>query len=75
MTGAYLVSELVLGSTLDTLLDAGQLSDRDIVGIAIVLCDALEHAHAQGVVHRDVKPSNVLVPDAPGESGPARQAD
>jgi hypothetical protein len=63
--GAYLVSELVLGSTLDTLLEAGQLSDRDIVGIAIVLCDALEHAHAQGVVHRDVKPSNVLVPDAP----------
>jgi serine/threonine protein kinase len=63
--GAYLVSELVLGSTLDTLLEAGQLSDRDIVGIAIVLCDALEHAHAQGIVHRDVKPSNVLVPDAP----------
>jgi hypothetical protein len=63
--GAYLVSELVLGSTLDTLLAAGQLSDRDIVGIAIVLCDALEHAHALGVVHRDVKPSNVLVPDAP----------
>jgi eukaryotic-like serine/threonine-protein kinase len=63
--GAYLVSELVLGSTLDTLLDAGQLSDRDIVGIAIVLCDALEHAHSQGVVHRDVKPSNILVPEAP----------
>jgi hypothetical protein len=63
--GAYLVSELVLGSTLDTLLEAGQLSDRDIVGVAIVLCDALEHAHAQGVVHRDVKPSNVLIPDAP----------
>jgi hypothetical protein len=67
--GAYLVSELVLGSTLDTLLEAGQLSDRDIVGIAIVLCDALEHAHAQGVVHRDVKPSNVLVPDAPAGVG------
>jgi hypothetical protein len=66
--GAYLVSELVRGATLDTLLEAGRLSDRDIVGIAIVLCDALEHAHAQGVVHRDVKPSNVLVPDAPASS-------
>ena len=73
--GAYLVSELVRGSTLDALLEAGQLSDRDIVAIAIVLCDALEHAHAQGVVHRDVKPSNVLVPDAGGPgSGPSQLA-
>ncbi len=63
--GAYLVSELVRGETLDDLLDAGRLSDRDIVRIAIPLCDALLHAHAQGVVHRDVKPSNVLIPDHP----------
>jgi hypothetical protein len=70
--GAYLVSELVRGDTLDSLLDAGRLSDRDIVAIAIVLCDALEHAHAQGVVHRDVKPSNVLVPESPAGVGAAR---
>jgi eukaryotic-like serine/threonine-protein kinase len=63
--GAYLVSELVVGATLDTLLLAGRLSDRDVVAIGMALCDALDHAHAQGVVHRDVKPSNVLVPDAP----------
>ena len=61
--GAYLVSELVHGATLDRLLDEGRLSDRDIVQIGIALCDALEHAHAQGVVHRDVKPSNVLIPE------------
>ncbi len=60
--GAYLVSELVRGTTLDRALEEGRLSDRDVAGIAIALCDALGHAHEQGVVHRDVKPSNVLVP-------------
>ncbi|HET8977828.1 MAG TPA: serine/threonine-protein kinase [Solirubrobacteraceae bacterium] len=66
--GAYLVSELVRGATLDALLAEGRLSDRDIVSVAIALCDALEHAHGQGVVHRDVKPSNILVPDAPASA-------
>jgi len=63
--GAYLVSELVHGHPLDWLLDAGWLSDRDVVAMGIALCDALAHAHARGVVHRDVKPSNVLVPEMP----------
>jgi len=63
--GAYLVSELVNGATLDALLAEGRLSDRDIVGVGVALCEALEHAHGQGVVHRDVKPSNILIPDAP----------
>jgi hypothetical protein len=70
--GAYLVSELVRGSTLGELLDAGRLSDREITGIGIALCDALSHAHAENVVHRDVKPSNVLVPERP--SNPASVA-
>jgi hypothetical protein len=62
--GAYLVSELVLGETLDRVLHEGRLSDRDILEIGVALCDALAHAHEQGVVHRDVKPSNVLIPDS-----------
>jgi eukaryotic-like serine/threonine-protein kinase len=61
----YLVSELVRGEPLDRLLDAGRLSDRDVLAVGLALADALAHAHARGVVHRDVKPQNVLVPDRP----------
>jgi eukaryotic-like serine/threonine-protein kinase len=64
--GAYLVSELVRGGTLAALLEAGRLSDRDIVAIGASLCEALDHAHSHGVVHRDVKPSNILVPGRAG---------
>jgi len=58
---AYLVSELVEGATLADLSREGAVSDRDVARIGAALCEALEHAHARGVVHRDVKPGNVMV--------------
>jgi hypothetical protein len=58
---AYLVSELVEGATLADLGREGAVSDRDVARIGAALCEALEHAHARGVVHRDVKPGNVMV--------------
>ena len=57
----YLVSELVHGATLQELSREGALSDRDVARIGEALCEALEHAHARGVIHRDVKPANVMV--------------
>ena len=65
---ALLVTELVDGSTLAELSAAGALSDREIGEIGADLCEALDHAHGRGVVHRDVKPQNVLV----GEDGEPR---
>jgi eukaryotic-like serine/threonine-protein kinase len=62
---ALLVTELVDGSTLAELSAEGALSDREIGEIGADLCEALDHAHTRGVVHRDVKPQNVLI----GEEG------
>ena len=58
---ALLVSELVEGRTLDCVAREGAVSDRDVAEIGADLCDALTHAHARGVVHRDVKPQNAIV--------------
>lgn len=59
----YLISELVCGTDLAELLDEGDLSDRDVAKIGIAICEALQHAHGRGVVHRDVKPHNIMVLD------------
>jgi hypothetical protein len=67
----YLVSELVRGETLGELLAEGALSDRDVVLIGASLCEALAHAHARGVIHRDVKPGNVMIPEQRGDGAPA----
>jgi serine/threonine protein kinase len=58
---ALLVTELVEGATLARLVQAGELSDREIGEIGADLCEALDHAHSRGVVHRDIKPQNVQV--------------
>jgi hypothetical protein len=72
----YLVSELVRGRTLAELEREGALSDRDVARIGTALCDALEHAHARGVIHRDVKPQNVMVLAEPAAgAGFAKLAD
>ena len=72
----YLVSELVRGRTLAELTKAGAISDRDVARIGSALCDALHHAHARGVIHRDVKPGNVMVlADPAAGAGFAKLAD
>jgi serine/threonine-protein kinase len=60
---AVLVSELVPGDTLARLGTDGRLCDRDVAEIAADLCEGLVHAHGRGVVHRDIKPQNVIVRD------------
>jgi serine/threonine-protein kinase len=59
---SYIVMEYVPGQTLSALIQSyGRLSPTEAVPIAAEIADALAFAHANGVVHRDVKPGNVLV--------------
>ncbi|TMK67356.1 MAG: serine/threonine protein kinase [Actinobacteria bacterium] len=72
----YLVSELVPGRTLAELIRAGAVSDADVARIGVALCDALAHAHDRKVIHRDVKPQNVIVvADPAAGAGFAKLAD
>jgi len=59
--GAFLVMELVAGKSLRELLHEGTLSLDAKAEIIIQIADALGYAHDSGVIHRDVKPDNVLV--------------
>jgi serine/threonine-protein kinase len=54
----YIVMEYVPG---DTIAQRGKLSYREAVPLALQACAGLQHAHAAGLVHRDVKPANLLV--------------
>ena len=58
---SYIASEFVAGTPLHELLREGPLPWRRSVGIALDVARALEAAHRAGVIHRDVKPGNILV--------------
>lgn len=74
---AYLVMELVDGEDLSTRISRGTLPRADAIAIASAVASALAHIHALGIVHRDVKPANILLFGAtvPGQPVRAKLAD
>jgi len=62
--GMFMAMELVHGGSLDGVLeDRGALPVAEVARLGAVMAEALAYAHAQGVVHRDFKPGNVLLAD------------
>lgn len=64
---AFLATELVRGLALRTLMSGGPVDPRRALGIARQIVDALGHAHAMGVIHRDVRPENILIANDGGQ--------
>lgn len=57
----YFLMEFVAGSTLRDVVRAGKLTAKHALSIVPHLCDALQYAHDKSVVHRDIKPDNILI--------------
>lgn len=62
----YLVMRYVEGETLKDRLSRGMLSRSEMIRVATAVADALDYAHQHGVLHRDVKPSNILLTQGGG---------
>src|SRR5688572_29479746 len=71
----YLVMEFVGGKTLRQLLDEGPLQPMRALGLARQIAAGLAHAHAQEIVHRDVKPANIMISEEIGAGEHVRILD
>jgi serine/threonine protein kinase/tetratricopeptide (TPR) repeat protein len=66
----YFVMELVKGTPITRYCDEHRLTPRERLELFLPVCQAIQHAHTKGIIHRDVKPANVLVAPYDGRPVP-----
>jgi serine/threonine protein kinase len=71
----YFVMEFVKGEPITQFCDARRLPVRDRLALFAQVCDAVQHAHMKGIVHRDLTPNNILAFDVEGESPRVKVVD
>src|SRR5690349_6436290 len=57
----FIAMELIEGDALSTVIARGPMMPADAVRVAIHVCDGLSEAHAKGIIHRDIKPDNIIL--------------
>ena len=66
----FFVMDLIQGDPITSYCDRRRLSTTERLELFVQVCQAIQHAHTKGVIHRDVKPSNVLVAEVDGKAVP-----
>ncbi len=66
----FFAMELVKGPPINDFCDSRRLSTNDRLALFISVCQAVQHAHQKGVIHRDLKPTNILVTEQDGKPQP-----
>ena len=67
---SYFVMELVRGEPITAYCDNHKLALKERLALFLTVCQAVQHAHQKGIIHRDIKPTNILVAVVNGATAP-----